>query len=131
MRGSREEEAARGESRRSAFLRLAKDVERLRLQNLKLRAQLRRSERQRDEVERLLSLALTPEPETGREASRRATKEHVECVLCLADAEESPLQRVVFLPCGHLCCCLSCGEPLRRCPLCRATIEQQVLVFLP
>lgn len=33
---------------------------------------------------------------------------------------------VVFLPCGHVCCCPVCASLLRNCPLCRADISQTV-----
>ncbi|XP_067145481.1 E3 ubiquitin-protein ligase LRSAM1-like isoform X2 [Centruroides vittatus] len=46
----------------------------------------------------------------------------VECVVCLE--KES---RAVFLPCGHVCCCWSCGETLQTCPMCRADIENKFL----
>jgi baculoviral IAP repeat-containing protein 2/3 len=48
-----------------------------------------------------------------------------ECKVCL-DAEVG----VVFLPCGHLCCCVSCAPSLAACPLCRAPIQGTVRTFL-
>ncbi|ELU05442.1 hypothetical protein CAPTEDRAFT_30520, partial [Capitella teleta] len=34
-----------------------------------------------------------------------------------------------FLPCGHLCTCLSCGEQVSHCPLCRTKILGRVKTF--
>lgn len=40
-----------------------------------------------------------------------------ECVVCLnSDC------RVLFIPCGHVCVCSSCCQPLTFCPLCRSEI---------
>jgi hypothetical protein len=36
---------------------------------------------------------------------------------------------VVFGPCGHLTTCDGCAAPLRKCPLCRGTIESRLHVF--
>ncbi|KAK4013342.1 hypothetical protein OUZ56_025576 [Daphnia magna] len=43
------------------------------------------------------------------------------CVICL----DSTCQ-VIFLLCGHLCCCVECGKKLNRCPMCRTTIVKQI-----
>jgi len=41
------------------------------------------------------------------------------CKVCLdKDAD------VVFIPCGHICCCMECTEALRQCPICRKKIER-------
>ncbi|XP_026567997.1 E3 ubiquitin-protein ligase LRSAM1 [Pseudonaja textilis] len=49
---------------------------------------------------------------------------HCECVVCME------LQaQVVFLNCGHVCCCHSCSEALRTCPLCRQDIVQRIRLF--
>ncbi|CAO1357595.1 unnamed protein product [Diamesa serratosioi] len=50
----------------------------------------------------------------------------VECVVCM-DAET----RVIFLPCGHLCCCVDCCADLQDCPMCRAMIERKIRVIQP
>jgi len=44
-----------------------------------------------------------------------------ECVVCLERKSE-----IIFLPCGHLCCCLRCEAGLEACPLCRVPIIQRV-----
>ncbi|MCL4115581.1 UNVERIFIED_CONTAM: hypothetical protein GTU68_017643 [Idotea baltica] len=46
-----------------------------------------------------------------------------ECVVCLnSDC------RVLFLPCGHVCVCASCCQPLSSCPLCRSDILSKCLM---
>jgi len=42
------------------------------------------------------------------------------CVICL-DASSS----IIFLSCGHMCCCSSCSESLQQCPMCRLPISQK------
>ncbi|KAL1539799.1 Subtilisin-like protease 1 [Salvia divinorum] len=46
------------------------------------------------------------------------------CVICLEQEYNS-----VFVPCGHMCCCMSCSSHLTNCPLCRRRIEQVVRTF--
>ncbi|NXE43177.1 LRSM1 ligase, partial [Ptilorrhoa leucosticta] len=47
-----------------------------------------------------------------------------ECVVCM---EREP--QMIFLPCGHVCCCQSCCERLHSCPLCRQDIAQRIRIF--
>ena len=47
-----------------------------------------------------------------------------ECCICM-DAT----RQLVFLPCGHVCTCRNCGEPVVNCPLCRADITQKINLF--
>lgn len=47
-----------------------------------------------------------------------------ECVVCMEFGSQ-----VIFLPCGHVCCCQQCSEALQTCPLCRATIDQRVRIY--
>ncbi|PSN33497.1 E3 ubiquitin-protein ligase LRSAM1 [Blattella germanica] len=49
-----------------------------------------------------------------------------ECVVCMEEKCE-----VIFVPCGHMCCCIKCAEMVSDCPLCRSTIEQKIRVLLP
>lgn len=49
-----------------------------------------------------------------------------ECVICMETKSE-----VVFVPCGHMCCCLSCSKKdLEDCPMCRTNIEKTIKVIL-
>ncbi|XP_066836627.1 E3 ubiquitin-protein ligase LRSAM1 isoform X2 [Anser cygnoides] len=50
--------------------------------------------------------------------------EKSECVVCMEQEAQT-----VFLPCGHVCCCQTCGKQLRACPLCRKDITQHVRIF--
>ena len=44
-----------------------------------------------------------------------------ECVICMsADSD------VIFVPCGHLCSCQTCGQRLDKCCICRVAINQRV-----
>jgi len=36
---------------------------------------------------------------------------------------------MVFIPCGHICCCLECTKALRMCPICRKKIEKAVRTY--
>jgi E3 ubiquitin-protein ligase MUL1 len=46
------------------------------------------------------------------------------CVICLEQEYNS-----VFVPCGHMCCCMACSSHLGNCPLCRRRIEQIIRTF--
>lgn len=41
----------------------------------------------------------------------------------------SPQAQMVFLTCGHVCCCQQCCQPLRTCPLCRQEISQRLRIY--
>ncbi|XP_061867343.1 E3 ubiquitin-protein ligase LRSAM1 isoform X2 [Colius striatus] len=47
-----------------------------------------------------------------------------ECVVCMEQETQ-----MVFLPCGHVCCCQSCSQKLHTCPLCRRDIAQRIRIF--
>lgn len=47
-----------------------------------------------------------------------------ECVVCLEREAQT-----IFLPCGHVCCCQQCCQPLRTCPLCRQDIAQSLRIY--
>ncbi|ONM25667.1 E3 ubiquitin-protein ligase SP1 [Zea mays] len=46
------------------------------------------------------------------------------CVICLEQEYNA-----VFVPCGHMCCCMACSSHLTNCPLCRRRIDQAVRTF--
>lgn len=46
------------------------------------------------------------------------------CAVCFMNAN-----MVVFIPCGHCCCCQSCASNLPACPLCRKKIELRQIVL--
>uniref|UniRef100_A0A669Q439 Leucine rich repeat and sterile alpha motif containing 1 n=1 Tax=Phasianus colchicus TaxID=9054 RepID=A0A669Q439_PHACC len=47
-----------------------------------------------------------------------------ECVVCMEQEAQ-----MIFLPCGHVCCCQTCCKRLQTCPLCRGDITQHVRIF--
>ncbi|XP_019652031.2 E3 ubiquitin-protein ligase LRSAM1 [Ailuropoda melanoleuca] len=47
-----------------------------------------------------------------------------ECVVCLEREAQ-----MIFLNCGHVCCCHQCCQPLRTCPLCRREITQRLRLY--
>ncbi|KFV98494.1 E3 ubiquitin-protein ligase LRSAM1, partial [Fulmarus glacialis] len=47
-----------------------------------------------------------------------------ECVVCMEQETQ-----MIFLPCGHVCCCQTCCERLHTCPLCRKDITQCIRIF--
>ncbi|XP_022960253.1 E3 ubiquitin-protein ligase SP1 isoform X1 [Cucurbita moschata] len=46
------------------------------------------------------------------------------CVICLERDYNA-----VFVPCGHMCCCVACCSHLTNCPLCRRRIELVVKTY--
>ncbi|KAM7369401.1 hypothetical protein PAMP_013672 [Pampus punctatissimus] len=47
-----------------------------------------------------------------------------ECVVCMETGAQ-----VIFLPCGHVCCCQVCSDALQNCPLCRSNISQRIRLY--
>ncbi|XP_045455438.1 E3 ubiquitin-protein ligase LRSAM1-like isoform X2 [Melitaea cinxia] len=57
---------------------------------------------------------------------KESTNVEGECVICMDEKSE-----VVFVPCGHMCCCHSCAQnELEGCPMCRTKIERTIRVIL-
>eukprot|EP00092_Neocalanus_flemingeri_P026435 GFUD01028656.1.p1 GENE.GFUD01028656.1~~GFUD01028656.1.p1 ORF type:complete len:116 (-),score=34.37 GFUD01028656.1:226-573(-) len=52
-------------------------------------------------------------------------KEARNCKICM-EREAS----IVFLPCGHLCCCTNCAPALQICAVCRSPIQGLVRTFM-
>ncbi|XP_055319592.1 E3 ubiquitin-protein ligase LRSAM1-like isoform X2 [Sitodiplosis mosellana] len=52
------------------------------------------------------------------------TEMESECVICM----EEPC-KVIFVPCGHLCCCNNCHTTIESCPMCRASIERRIKII--
>ncbi|XP_041481365.1 E3 ubiquitin-protein ligase LRSAM1-like isoform X1 [Lytechinus variegatus] len=46
-----------------------------------------------------------------------------ECVICMEKDSD-----MLFLMCGHICCCVKCSQPLFKCPLCRGDITSKIIV---
>ncbi|XP_076799712.1 baculoviral IAP repeat-containing protein 7-like isoform X1 [Clavelina lepadiformis] len=80
-----------------------------------------------------------PEPEPGIEASPsvsnitrtqgvreiRRLEEARMCKSCHHDQAN-----MVFMPCGHLACCTSCGGSLENCPVCHSTVRERVRSYI-
>ncbi|XP_059850318.1 E3 ubiquitin-protein ligase LRSAM1 isoform X4 [Hypanus sabinus] len=47
-----------------------------------------------------------------------------ECVVCMERESQ-----MIFLMCGHVCCCHMCGMELHTCPLCRKEIKQKIRMY--
>lgn len=47
-----------------------------------------------------------------------------ECVVCMEHESQ-----MIFLPCGHVCCCQTCSDALQSCPLCRASVSQRIRLY--
>uniref|UniRef100_A0A672FTX5 RING-type domain-containing protein n=1 Tax=Salarias fasciatus TaxID=181472 RepID=A0A672FTX5_SALFA len=47
-----------------------------------------------------------------------------ECVVCM-----ETVAQVIFLPCGHVCCCQVCSDALQNCPLCRSSTSQRIRLY--
>jgi Sec-independent protein translocase protein TatA len=54
-----------------------------------------------------------------------ATDNATECVVCLTNQRAA-----FFIPCGHIVCCMSCGQGLKQCCVCRAPVQQVLKAFL-
>ena len=63
--------------------------------------------------------------ENDLESENRRLKEQRTCKICM-DKEIG----VVFLPCGHLICCVQCAPALKDCPLCRQPIHGTVKTYM-
>ena len=47
------------------------------------------------------------------------------CKVCMEKTVD-----VIFLPCGHLVCCVECSLQVKECPVCRGAIKATAKVFL-
>lgn len=73
----------------------------------------------------ILSLPLTPgSPVTPAASSPVEGPGGSECVVCMETGAQ-----IIFLPCGHVCCCPVCSEALQGCPLCRSNISQRIRIY--
>ncbi|XP_035906534.1 E3 ubiquitin-protein ligase LRSAM1-like isoform X1 [Anopheles stephensi] len=55
-----------------------------------------------------------------------AVPQYAECVICMEQ-----MVQVIFIPCGHMCCCSGCHTEIHDCPMCRAYIERKIKVIQP
>jgi len=71
-----------------------------------------------------ISNYLSPAASAPRPSGAESPSLNSECVVCM-DAEA----RMVFVPCGHLCCCSQCQSAINECPMCRTQIEKRIRVI--
>ena len=70
-----------------------------------------------------LLFQLFADPEQLLEENRRLKEAQI-CKICM-ESEAN----IVFLPCGHLCCCARCAAALGNCPICRQYIRGTVKTY--
>uniref|UniRef100_A0A3B5KXD4 RING-type domain-containing protein n=1 Tax=Xiphophorus couchianus TaxID=32473 RepID=A0A3B5KXD4_9TELE len=78
--------------------------------------------KQRDQREQELRQVLPGTPVTPSAPTPVEGPGSSECVVCMETG-------VVFLPCGHVCCCQVCSDALQNCPLCRSNISQRIRLY--
>ncbi|NWH65911.1 LRSM1 ligase, partial [Geococcyx californianus] len=66
----------------------------------------------------------TPSPVVPTAPLLQWDEKKSECVVCMEQETQ-----MIFLPCGHVCCCQTCCERLHTCPLCRKDITQRIRIF--
>lgn len=67
-----------------------------------------------------------PGTSSDKAIAQMNTGSMAECVVCMENDVN-----VIFLPCGHLCCCNVCQTSLNDCPMCRCNIERRIRVIQP
>ncbi len=55
----------------------------------------------------------------------RELQDERKCKICLDSVAD-----IVFVSCGHLCCCANCVGALRKCPLCRKKIKKAIRTYI-
>ena len=67
-----------------------------------------------------------PEPDFAAEINVRDAISQLTCKICF-----SAVVGIIFLPCSHLVCCVSCAPAMVDCPICRKTVNGTVQAFMP
>ena len=62
----------------------------------------------------------TPAPEEEKASENDESR----CIICMDRGQE-----VIFLECGHLCCCRDCALRIDQCPVCRQHISRVIPVY--
>ena len=65
------------------------------------------------------SSIFTPQDEMQR------LEELKRCRVCCKDDA-----RMVLIPCGHLCCCVNCGNKIKKCPICKESIRERIRSYI-
>ncbi|XP_069104535.1 baculoviral IAP repeat-containing protein 7-like [Argopecten irradians] len=74
-------------------------------------------------TEERLNSGKSDDPDLSEEI--RTLKDQKTCKICL-DEEVG----MVFLPCGHLCACVTCAPAVHQCPICRCDIRGTVRTYM-
>ena len=67
-------------------------------------------------------------PEEPSSSTATELKQLVESRKCKSCHKEDAC--VVLVPCGHLACCVECGNKVNRCPVCRSMIKERIRSYL-
>ena len=65
------------------------------------------------------------EPASSGQTELKQLVESRKCKVC--HKEDACM---VFVPCGHLACCVECGNKANRCPACRFFIKERIRSYL-
>ena len=65
------------------------------------------------------------EPTSSGQTDLKQLVESRKCKVC--HKEDACM---VFVPCGHLSCCVECGNKVNRCPACRSFIKERIRSYL-
>ena len=65
------------------------------------------------------------EPTSSGQTELKQLVESRKCKVC--HKEDACM---VFVPCGHLACCVECGNKVNRCPACRSFIKERIRSYL-
>ena len=65
-----------------------------------------------------------PATEPVQESVVVTTTDLSRCAVCLDKAAN-----VVMVPCGHIFACQTCGQKLKECAVCRASVSQVLKVY--
>lgn len=97
-------------SREQQHERLLKaSIDRLSKKNKKSKQRIREL---REQLKIASAIATQPSPQNS------------ECRVCLDKGVE-----IVFITCGHACCCEECSKSLETCPMCRERIARKIKIY--
>ena len=65
------------------------------------------------------------EPTSSGQTELKQLVESRKCKVC--HKEDACM---IFVPCGHLACCVECGNKVNRCPSCRSFIKERIRSYL-
>ncbi|XP_050076188.1 E3 ubiquitin-protein ligase LRSAM1-like [Anopheles maculipalpis] len=79
-----------------------------------------------EDDDRAREVSDSDEPISPVSSGTGAVAQYAECVVCMEQ-----MVQVIFIPCGHMCCCSGCHTEIHDCPMCRAYIERKIKVIQP